>query len=142
MNNITTFYVETDPSFEAAMDRLYKTTDPREMKSQNPHWRNVIIPLHCGHVVPNFCLQEIFCEGCSNEEGCAECTEKMCVFVCTLCNEAITQVASVHVVVANGTGNWLASVPHPRHVTCNGEGSDTPIVRKRRNESETTMVRQ
>jgi hypothetical protein len=142
MNKVLSFSVQSDYNFESAMHRLYTTVDPRLEKSgRNP---NCMIQLPCSHFVPSLIIKEsispqsissqlfVICE--CHDEGCVKCTETMCLFVCTLCNEPIQSIASLHVVQLNGVSNWISGGRRERPLYGDGcgDGWSGEIVRKRK----------
>ena len=141
MTDILPFYVQSDYNFQNAMHRLYTTIDPLVKKSGR--MPNCMIQLTCGHFVPSLIISEsispksissqLFNQCECNDEGCAMCTETMCVFICSLCNVAITPIASLHVVQMNDVSNWISTGPRkPTYGDGYGDGSFEEIVRKRK----------
>lgn len=146
MSNILEFYVNSRPSFQHAMHELYSL-----YPDGKPYGYGLkkIFQVACGHFVPNIPDSELFatqfpdqCE--CREQGCANCTLTRCVFLCALCDLAVTPITSLHVVQVNGVTNWLGVAPRkPTYGDGCGDGcGESVIVRKRklpRVEAETNM---
>ena len=143
MSDILPIYVNSFPSFQHAMHELYSLYPDGKLSG---HGLKKIFQVACGHYVPNIPDSELlspqFPDQCEcREQGCANCTQMMCVFVCALCNEEVTPIASLHVVQMNGVSNWLGVAPR-KPTYGDGCGVESEIVRKRklrRVEAETIM---
>jgi hypothetical protein len=105
--------------------------------SDNVHLDDNIIRTACGHFVPNKMIETLlvpkFSYRCLDpyelyEHSCNYC-ESTCMFVCSLCNNFISELATIKTIQYMGLTSWIMAGMSEIE-------SDNPIQRKRKNETD------